>query len=94
MKYIENIAQQLIDIGVEIDTHQDGDAFVRTFTFNDAQLEALLDQELQKAREEERKRIANLVVEHSYTNDYGDYMGDSDKILQAIHSELDQDVSK
>jgi predicted metal-dependent phosphoesterase TrpH len=36
--------EAIIELGVEVDTHQDGDAFIRTFTFNDAQLEAFLNQ--------------------------------------------------
>jgi len=40
----KDIVEAVIDLGVEIDTHQDGDAFVRTFTFNDAQLEAYTDE--------------------------------------------------
>ena len=34
--------EAIIDLGVEVDTHQDGDAFIRTFTFNEAQLQAFL----------------------------------------------------
>lgn len=40
--YQEEVAQLIIDLGVEVDTHQDADAFVRTYTFNDAQLEAFM----------------------------------------------------
>ena len=36
--------EAIIDLGVEVDTHQDGDVFIRTFTFNEAQLQAFLDQ--------------------------------------------------
>lgn len=52
-KRIEEIPKLIIDLGVEVATHQDADAFIRTYTFNDAQLEAfsstIAQQQVQEA---------------------------------------------
>lgn len=61
-KTVEEIANTLIDLGVEIDTHQDGDAFIRTYTFNDAQLEALLTTALEQQAREDVERIVSVEV--------------------------------
>ena len=53
---IEKYTEAIIDVGAEIDTHRDGDAFIRTFTFNDAQIEALLTTAIEEAEKRGWKR--------------------------------------
>ena len=36
---LERIKKLVIDVAAEVDTHQDGDAFIRTYSFNEVQLQ-------------------------------------------------------
>lgn len=83
-------------VGADISGYYDADAFIQTYTFNDAQLEALLHQELQKARVE---TINELLIKIQGTNFlYGFESRDKRdvaivvyrKIRDLIRSELNQ----
>jgi hypothetical protein len=63
--------EAIIDLGVEVDTHQDGDVFIRTFTFNEAQLQAFLDQHsahlverLESMRKKEKDEERDVVFDN------------------------------
>ena len=53
---LERIKKLVIDVAAEVDTHQDGDAFIRTYSFNEVQLQVFAQtyakQEVEKVFEE------------------------------------------
>lgn len=80
----EKISQTIIDLGVEVDTHQDADAFVRTYTFNDAQLEAFvtsLTEAHKRETEEMLREICNQI------ESYGDRL-----IINAVAKKFNIEV--
>lgn len=57
----QSVEEQIIDLGVEVDTHRDGDAFVTTYTFNNAQLQAFVaDREVEIRKDERRKTVETV----------------------------------
>lgn len=58
----QQVREELMDMQVQINSHREGDAFIREYTLNDAQLDSIIDHTVQMTEErivEEMKSWTN-----------------------------------
>ncbi len=74
----------IMDLGVEVDTHQDGDARIRTFTFNEVQLQAFLDTHSAHLVERIESLRKEVPTQAMYHDEECEYSGFNEALDQAI----------
>jgi hypothetical protein len=79
----EKWKEYIIELGIELDSYQDGDARVTTFTFNGAQLQAFVDMVTHAI---EKKHVEAIQEKHKFTKTQVKLQGNEmDKLEEAIH---------